>query len=850
MVFTSTTVRAKAFAAAVTASLAMGGLGVMVATAGAAEAVNVLPVQTVADSGDLSAVSCPSATVCEAVGENSAGQGLVTTITNGVPGPVDVVPSAQQLSGIACPTATDCTAVGISSNVGIVLPISNGVPDVARAVSGTTDLRAVACPSAQLCVAVGFDTASQGVVVPLNAGSAGNPQSVSGTNGLLAVDCATTTTCQAVGAAPNSSNSYALGAVVAITNGTPGPLQIVPGGELTLLGVSCPDATTCEAVGSDNASPTGITVAIADGHPGSQQAVPGTSGLIAVDCTSVAECASVGQDSSGLGTIVPLTGGAAGTAQTVAGTYQLYGAACPSATSCEAVGSSSPGFASKGVTVAFAPVATFPAPDPTTTTVSSTPNPSTAGQSVTFTAHVVAQNSGDSTPTGSITLNGSPITGSCSTTPCPQPAELGSASLNANGTATITTNSLQPGDYDVTASYSGDSYGPQNAHHLPSQSSPKRQTVNAAGNVPPPTVASISPASGPLAGGTTLTLNGTGLAGVTSVSFANTSASVIHVVSDTQITVTSPPATSPGPVPVTVTSPQGSSTPVTFTYTPPYRPPLPEIVSVLPSSGYRGGGDTVIVTGGFFTGATQVLVGATAATFHVVDAEHIQLVTPAHALGPVHIQVVTPAGSSAPGATDQFVYTNTRTPAAPRIGSLTPASVPEAGPEPVITMRGDRLDTVTQVLVGGQPVPFTQDVLAGGGLFDTGEFNLKFTPPAHTPGLVPVVVIGAGGASNKVFLTYRPLPAPRIGSLTPSSVPEAGPEPVITMRGDRLDTVTQLLVGGQPVPFTQDVLAGGGLFDTGEFNLQFTPPAHTPGLVPVVVMGAGGASNTAILTYR
>ena len=72
-----------------------------------------------------------------------------------------------------------------------------------------------------------------------------------------------------------------------------------------------------------------------------------------------------------------------------------------------------------------------------------------------------------------------------------------------------------------------------------------------------PTVTSISPASGPPAGGTSVTITGTGFTGVTAVKFGSTAASSFTFNSGTSITATSPAGT--GTVDVTVTTPKGTS---------------------------------------------------------------------------------------------------------------------------------------------------------------------------------------------------------------------------------------------------------------------------------------------------
>jgi hypothetical protein len=73
-----------------------------------------------------------------------------------------------------------------------------------------------------------------------------------------------------------------------------------------------------------------------------------------------------------------------------------------------------------------------------------------------------------------------------------------------------------------------------------------------------PTVTGIAPTSGPTAGGTTVTITGTGFTGDTAVLFDSDAASSFTVVSDTSITAVTP-AHDAGTVDVTVTTPGGTS---------------------------------------------------------------------------------------------------------------------------------------------------------------------------------------------------------------------------------------------------------------------------------------------------
>jgi hypothetical protein len=84
-----------------------------------------------------------------------------------------------------------------------------------------------------------------------------------------------------------------------------------------------------------------------------------------------------------------------------------------------------------------------------------------------------------------------------------------------------------------------------------------------------PTVTGVSPASGAAGGGDTVTVTGTGFTGATSVQFGSVAATNLSIVSDTQLTVTSPPPNASGTVDVTVTTPAGTSAASTadqFTY--------------------------------------------------------------------------------------------------------------------------------------------------------------------------------------------------------------------------------------------------------------------------------------------
>jgi IPT/TIG domain len=161
------------------------------------------------------------------------------------------------------------------------------------------------------------------------------------------------------------------------------------------------------------------------------------------------------------------------------------------------------------------------------------------------------------------------------------------------------------------------------------------------GSVTPPAAPSISgfnPSSGPV--GTSVTINGSGFTGTTSVTF-NGAAAPFSIVSDAQLTATVPAGATTGPI--GVAAPGGSTTSATsFTVTP--AAPAPAISSISPTSGKAG--TQVTINGSGLTGTTSVAFGGgRAASFTVVSDVQVRTTVPNGAkTGP--IRLTTPGGSA------------------------------------------------------------------------------------------------------------------------------------------------------------------------------------------------------------
>lgn len=179
-----------------------------------------------------------------------------------------------------------------------------------------------------------------------------------------------------------------------------------------------------------------------------------------------------------------------------------------------------------------------------------------------------------------------------------------------------------------------------------------------------PTVKSISPAAGPVAGGETVTIAGTEFEGATSVKFGSTAAKSFTVDSSESITAVSPAGT--GTVSVFVTTPGGTNPAGTsFAFL-----AVPTVTRIAPSTGPAAGGTTVKVFGTGFDAASTVSFGTSAAvsvTFQ--SGGELTAVAPPGA-ETVNVTITTPdAGTSAVQANARFGYET----GAPEYGSCLPA---------------------------------------------------------------------------------------------------------------------------------------------------------------------------------
>jgi hypothetical protein len=336
-----------------------------------------------------------------------------------------------------------------------------------------------------------------------------------------------------------------------------------------------------------------------------------------------------------------------------------------------------------------------------------------------------------------------------------------------------------------------------------------------------PTIGAVSPNTGPLTGGTQVTITGTNLTGATAVKFGTASATIVSDTA-TQIVATSP-AELAGIVDVKVTTAGGTSAVSSadqFTYA---ANPQPTVTSISPTSGSTAGGTTIIITGTNLTGATAVQFGNVAASsFTVNSATQITATSPAESAGTVDVKVTTPGGTSATSSADQFTYAANN---APKVTGISPTSGLVAGGTTVI-ITGTNLTGTTAVKFG---------TVAASSFTVNSATQITATSPAEAAGLVDVKVTTAGGTSATSTadqFTYAANNAPTVTGISPTSGLIAGGTTVI-ITGTNLTGATAVKFGS---------VAASSFTVNSATQITATSPAETAGLVDVKVTTAGGTS--------
>ena len=337
-----------------------------------------------------------------------------------------------------------------------------------------------------------------------------------------------------------------------------------------------------------------------------------------------------------------------------------------------------------------------------------------------------------------------------------------------------------------------------------------------------PTVTALSPDIGSPAGGTRVTITGTGfVAGSTTVAFGSLLATDVTVTSPITITATAP-AHPAGSVDVTVRTPhagggRSATDPLDlFAYG------APSVTSLSPSAGPTAGGTVVTITGASFAPDANVFFGTSAATDVLVTSATTMVATaPASVAGGgvVDVTVSTPGsddGSSTSSVADLFAY------GAPTVTAITP-DTGSVGASTPVTITGTDFSPGDTVDFGATPASAV--TVRSSGLISARS-------PVTLRGGVEVTATNAMGTSRHAPTGRFVSGAPTVSGVSPAAgAPGAGEMAVITGEG---------FVGGDRVDFGSAPSADVSV--VSPTSLEAAVPAGNRGSVGVKVSTPEGTS--------
>ncbi len=254
---------------------------------------------------NMNAVACISTSTCIAVGgwgTSTSSYGIIDRTTNSGATWVPEHPTTTwPLWAVSCPTATVCYAVGDrnghtaywmkSTNAGVTWVAHIGIDPTI----GVLD--AVSCNGASFCAVTGSIATSANTS---NGGANWSDGSLDSTVRYLnGVSCQLASECEAVG-----STVKGAGLALRSTDGGLGWTQMtVPLGVRSLAGVICVTSSFCYAVGRTGTTDEnghGVVLVSFDDATFSAMPIPGgSSALLSVSCVTTSHCTAVGENSSG-----------------------------------------------------------------------------------------------------------------------------------------------------------------------------------------------------------------------------------------------------------------------------------------------------------------------------------------------------------------------------------------------------------------------------------------------------------------------------------------------------------------------------------------------------------------------
>ena len=330
-----------------------------------------------------------------------------------------------------------------------------------------------------------------------------------------------------------------------------------------------------------------------------------------------------------------------------------------------------------------------------------------------------------------------------------------------------------------------------------------------------PRATSISPSSGTQLGATSVTITGSNFQSGATVTFGDSTATSVVVVSSNAITATTPshPA-GIGDVIVTNTNGLSDTLKNGFEFI-----AHPVVTVVNPTSGTQLGGTSVTITGiSFQSGATVTFGDSTATDVVVVSSDIITLTTPSHPVAIVDV-VVTNANGLSDTLKNGFAFLSH-----PRVTAINPTSGTELGGTSV-TIAGSNFQSGATVTFGDSSA--TNVVVVSSN-------TITATTPAHPVGTVDVIVTNTNGLSDTLKNEFEFIAHPVVTVVNPTSGTELGGTSV-TIAGSNFQS-------GATVTFGDSSATGVVVLSSNA--LAALTPSHSAGALDVIVTNPNGLSDT------
>jgi photosystem II stability/assembly factor-like uncharacterized protein len=254
-------------------------------------------------------IACPSITICYAVGQNSRGNPYIleTTDSGTTWTPANLVANGfalegfSGLTGISCPSRTVCYAIGggeylVTEDSGAIWTIGAGLVNGAGAQGGGGGLgpygTTIACPSTTMCVTngttnVGSGAIPSGILVTTDAGRRWVSERLPLRMGVFGFSCPATRVCFAIGAGGYGYGPHEFAAILSSTDAGRSwrtRLDIQGPG---INEIACSTTSTCVAGEEDGDT---VNVTTDSGSTWTTRAFPPGLGVGEVTCPSTSVC--------------------------------------------------------------------------------------------------------------------------------------------------------------------------------------------------------------------------------------------------------------------------------------------------------------------------------------------------------------------------------------------------------------------------------------------------------------------------------------------------------------------------------------------------------------------------------